>query len=232
MKRFLRLFPMLLLCVCALTACGSDDNDDNDNITEGKNGEYVINGHKFVDLGLPSGLLWAECNVGASTPEDAGFYYAWGEMEPKDNYIYKNYKFYGGTKYNTSDAKVTLEATDDVATMKWGKRCHIPTVTEMKELYSNCVCTWTDSNGSGYIVTGPNGRSIFLPAAGHNISSTSNAVSSEFKYKGSLGAYWSSSTLDESSAQILLFASGIPGISIGSSYNKWWGISIRPVARK
>lgn len=232
MKRLLRMFPMLLLCVGALTACGGDDNDDNDDITEGKDGEYVINGHKFVDLGLPSGLLWAECNVGAATPEDAGYYYAWGETEPKDNYTYGNYKFKGWTKYNVSDTKVTLEAADDVATVKWGKRCHIPTVTEMEELYRNCAWTWTDSNGVGYMVTGPNGRSIFLPAAGQN-SARSSDTSSRVEHKGEYGCYWSSSTSDEISAQLLLFfnSTSLPPINIGG-YLKFWGLSIRPVARK
>lgn len=74
MKKLLRLFPLLLLCACVLTSCGSDDDGDGDSISNPVENEYVINGHKFIDLGLPSGLLWADCNVGAASPEDSGYY--------------------------------------------------------------------------------------------------------------------------------------------------------------
>lgn len=226
MKRLFSMVSILLLCVCALTACGGND-DDEDKIIDGKNGEYVINGHKFIDLGLPSGLLWAECNVGAATPEDAGYYYAWGETEPKNHYVIENYKFadrYSITKYNTSDTKVTLEATDDVATVKWGKRCHIPTVAEMKELYRYCYWTRTNSNNvAGFTVTGPNGKSIFLPLAGQK--------SSTLELKGQAGYYWSSSTYDDTGTQILMIGIGVP-ISVGGGFARVMGISVRPVARK
>lgn len=225
MKRLFSMVPMLLLCVCALTACGGNDDDD-DKITEGKNGEYVINGHKFIDLGLPSGLLWAECNVGAATPEDAGYYYAWGETEPKDYYDVGNYKFTNFSKYNADDAKVTLEATDDVATVKWGKRCHIPTVTEMNELYHNCNWTPTNNNTlAGYTVTGPNGNSIFLPLAGRKRSS-------EVELKGQTGYYWSSSIYYDYTAQTMMIDFGL-SVLIGGHFNcREVGFSIRPVARK
>lgn len=93
MRKILRLFPMMLLCLCVLTACSSDDGDNNGD-SNCKNGVYVINGHKFVDLGLPSGLLWAECNIGASEPEEAGYSYRWGEVEPINYDI--EYKFKDG----------------------------------------------------------------------------------------------------------------------------------------
>ena len=87
----------------------------------------VINGHKFVDLGLPSGLLWAETNVGASTPYADGDYYAWGETQTKSDYSWDTYKWGNSlTKYNSSDGKTTLEASDDVATVKWGKESRMP----------------------------------------------------------------------------------------------------------
>lgn len=107
MKKLLRLLAMLL-CVFALIACGDDDNDDN--ITEGKDGVYVINGHKFVDLGLPSGLLWATRNVGAESIYEIGNYYSWGEIEPKNKYTLTTYKWFDGdefTKYNREDGNVS-----------------------------------------------------------------------------------------------------------------------------
>lgn len=161
MKKILSLFPMMLLCLCVLTACSSDDGDNNGD-SNGKNGVYVINGHKFVDLGLPSGLLWAECNIGASEPEEAGYAYRWGEVEP---YILNGYKYYDGntfTKYTKKDAKTTLEPEDDAATVLWGKNCRMPTKKEFEELIKNCKWEFADELGDATI-TGPNGNHIFLP---------------------------------------------------------------------
>lgn len=162
MKKILKLFPIMLLCMCVLTACSSDDGDGESN---NKDGVYVINGHKFVDLGLPSGLLWAECNIGASEPEERGYFYRWGDVE---EYTVTGYKFYDGntntfTKYNKKDAKITLEPEDDAATVLWGKNCHIPTKKEFEELIKYCRWKFADQLGDA-TVTGPNGNHIFLPA--------------------------------------------------------------------
>lgn len=161
MKKILRLFPMMLLCMCVLTACSSDDGDNNGD-SNSKNGVYVINGHKFVDLGLPSGLLQAECNIEASNPEEAGYLYRWGEVEP---YFLNGYKYYDGntfTKYTKKDAKTTLEPEDDAATVLWGKNCRMPTKKEFEELIKNCKWKFADELGDA-TVTGPNGNHIFLP---------------------------------------------------------------------
>ena len=162
MKKILKLFPMMLLCMCVLTACSSDDGDGESN---NKDGVYVINGHKFVDLGLPSGLLWAECNIGASEPEEVGYKYRWGDVV---EYTVTGYKFYDVntdtfTKYNKKDAKITLEPEDDAATVLWGKNCHIPTKKEFEELIKYCKWKFADQLGDA-TVTGPNGNHIFLPA--------------------------------------------------------------------
>ncbi len=189
----------------------------------------VINGHKFIDLGLPSGLLWAETNVGASTPYADGDYYAWGETTTKSSYDWSTYKWGSNpTKYNSSDGKTTLEASDDVATVKWGKECRMPSRAEFQELYNNCDWTWKSSyNGaSGYLVTGPNGQTIFLPASGYrNYGALNN--------HGSRGYYWSSSlnTSVAGYAYYLYFYSG----GINPSYdgsNRYYGLSVRPVAEK
>ncbi|MBR5603362.1 MAG: PEGA domain-containing protein [Bacteroidales bacterium] len=141
----------------------------------------TINGHEYVDLGLPSGLKWATCNVGANFPEEYGDHFAWGETEIKDEYTEENCSTYfvgmidisGNTKY-------------DVALKKCGNIWRIPTAVEIEELVKNCIWIWTKRNGTnGYKVTGPNGKSIFLPAAGRRAKSWHYHAESS-------GFYWSS----------------------------------------
>ena len=149
--------------------------------------DKVINGHKFKDLGLPSGLLWAETNIGASSATDDGDYFAWGETSPKTSYSWSTYKWGSyPSKYNSSDGKTTLDAADDAATVKWGTGCRMPDSSELQELYDECNWSWKSSyNGaSGYLVTGPNGNTIFFPASGHR--SGDNRY-----YHGSGGGCWS-----------------------------------------
>ena len=121
------------------------------------------NGHEWVDLGLPSGLKWATCNVGAKTPEQCGNYYAWGETSPKEEYTEENSLTFGK---QMSD--IAGNAQYDAARANWGGDWRMPTYAEMDELNSKCTWEWTKQNGvRGYKVTGPNGNSIFLPAVGY-----------------------------------------------------------------
>ena len=197
----------------------------------------IINGHKFVDLGLPSGLLWAACNVGAATAADDGDYYAWGETATKTDYYCSTYTWTsdGGstfTKY-TTDGKTVLDKEDDAAYVNWGSSCRMPTIDEFTELRNSDNCTWTwtsqtTSSGSsiyGYKVTSvKNGNSIFLPASGYRSYGDLN-------YHGSFGYYWSSTLYSSSSdyAYYLYFYSG--------SYD-WYGVyryigrTVRPVAEQ
>lgn len=194
----------------------------------------VVNGHEYVDLGLPSGLLWATCNVGASSPQDYGNYYAWGETTTKSTYNWSTYKWCNGseyslTKYNTDwsygyvDNRTTLEPADDVARAKWGGRWRMPTMTEKNELRLNCTWTWTTQNGvKGMKVKGPNGKSIFLPAAGY-YSGSSHETGSNY--------YWSSSLSSvPRSAYRLYFNSG--GV-YNDSYvtHRCCGMPVRPVCQ-
>ncbi len=193
----------------------------------------TIAGHAYVDLGLPSGLLWATCNVGADKPEDYGSYYAWGETEVKSAYNWNTYKWCNGnwdnlTKYNTDsyygtvDNKTLLEPEDDAAHVNWGGAWRMPTREEMNELKNNCTWTWTTQGGNnGYRVTGSNGESIFLPAAGYYYDGSLN-------YAGSGGYYWSSSLNTDSPnyAYYLYFYSGSVYMS---NYNRGYGLSVRPV---
>ena len=193
----------------------------------------TLNGHEWVDLGLPSGLKWATCNVGATKPEEYGDYFAWGEVEPKEYYDWSTYKWCNGsfdtqTKYCTDsyygivDNKTTLELSDDAANYNWGGGWRMPTYEEQDELYNNCSWEWTTQNGVyGRKVTGPNGNSIFLPAAGDRLGSSLYRA-------GSYGYYWSSSLYADgpSSAWGLAFRSdNVSRYSTG----RRCGFSVRPV---
>ena len=134
-----------------------------------------LNGHEAVDLGLPSGLKWATCNVGATKPEEAGGFYAWGEVAEKDAYDWKTYKWCEDgsysklTKYNENVSVYTLEPEDDAAHVLWGGSWRMPTREEFDELLTKCTRKFTTQNEvRGLLVTGPNGNSIFLPSAGYN----------------------------------------------------------------
>ena len=146
--------------------------------------------HDYVDLGLPSGTLWATCNVGANAFEKYGDYFAWGETAPKDVYSWSTYQYYDGgnlVKYTGSDGLTTLLPEDDAATANWGNGWRMPTKEEWQELYQNTTNTWTTQNGmNGRLFTAPNGNSLFLPAAGCRWDGYLDNV-------GSYGDYWSSS---------------------------------------
>lgn len=152
-------------------------------------------GHDYVDLGLPSGTLWATCNVGATTPEDYGDYFAWGETEPKEVYESDNYKYnkYSGekfhiaqyitTKYTNSDGLTVLESDDDAVVVNWGKGWRTPTVEEWDELYKNTTNIWATKNHvNGRLFTASNGNSLFLPACGN--------ISDKARFYGINGSYW------------------------------------------
>ena len=189
-----------------------------------------INGHEYVDLGLPSGLKWATCNVGAETPEAYGNYYAWGETEPapNNNYSSSNCSTYGLTYSQLQsqgyiDSEGNLTAQYDAAAANWGGDWRMPTYDELKELEDNCTWTWTTQNGvKGYKVTSKtNGNSIFLPASGIRHGSSLNNA-------GSGGYYWSS-TPNEGyiySAYSLDFYSSFHGMG---GNNRNYGRSVRPV---
>ena len=177
-----------------------------------KNESY--NGHDYVDLGLPSGTLWATCNVGANSPEEYGDYFSWGETFVKENYTDDD-----TSKYTGRNNLTTLEASDDAATFNWGSCWRMPTQAEMQELYDNCTREWTVQNGVyGGKFIGPNGNSIFLPAAG-------NRKYRDFCNVGSEGIYWSSS-LDSVGAWRLFFNSDFFEVYYSSLY---CGLSVRPV---
>ncbi len=165
----------------------------------GSSGSIDANGHEYVDLGLPSGVKWASCNVGATKPEEYGSYFSWGETEEKDTYDWSTYKWCNGswntqTKYCTKssygniDNKTVLDPGDDVAHVKWGGSWRMPTQDEFQELYDNCNIEWTTINGvkGRKFTSNTNGNFIFFPTAGRIVNSGLNDV-------GDVGYFWSSS---------------------------------------
>ena len=226
----------------------ADVNDDNAvNIADVNAIISIIlnpkeDGHEYVNLGLPSGTLWATHNVGASRPEDYGDYFAWGETSPKDAYLWENYKWmlfdddwnliltkynsYSG--YGTVDNKTELEAIDDAATACWGPSWKMPYHRQQQELIDECTWTWTTLNGvNGYQITGPNGNAIFLPAAGFR-QDTTLAV-------GQRGYYWScqnapSSNSDYAYLQYFSYGDGfLDDIFYSYNQSRTYGCTVRAV---
>ena len=191
-------------------------------------------GHEYVDLGLPSGTLWATCNVGANAPEECGDYFAWGETEPKAVYEWGTYKWCNGsyksmTKYCTSasygtvDNKTALEPEDDAASVNWGASWRIPTNEQQHELVDNCTWTWTTSNGvNGYLVTGPNGNTLFLPATG--------AHRNESLYDfGSYGYYWSRTLTSGYSSGACYMSFQSEEVNWNKNCYRFYGYTVRAV---
>lgn len=187
-----------------------------------------------VDLGLS--VKWASWNVGASTPEGYGAFFAWGETEIDWGYDWANYKWCNGssttlTKYNTKSAngtvdnKTTLDLEDDAASANWGGTWRMPTDAEWTELRTNCTWTWTTQSGvNGRLVTAANGNSIFLPAAGFRYGTTLGDV-------GSHGYYWSSS-LHTSAPLYAWYVSFGSGDVERSNVMRYYGRTVRPVCPK
>ncbi len=194
------------------------------------------NGYEWVNLGLPSGIKWASCNIGAEKPEDYGNYYAWGEVTPKNDYSWSTYKYANGslstlTKYcsNASygnngftDNKTTLDWEDDAAHINWGGNWRMPASADIDELLDNCTWTWTTQNGvNGYRVTSKtNSNSIFLPAAGYR-----NGTSTV----GSYGDYWSSSLYESNPHNAWYVNFGLDLEGGRYYYSRTCGFSVRPV---
>lgn len=196
----------------------------------------------YVDLGLPSGLKWAKCNLGAPKPSEPGDHYAWGETDPKAEYTWATYKWMqagqseakyitkytiadgetGGIWYDSSgafigDNKTALVAADDAATAKLGSPWRMPTIDEFQELIDKCTWTWTTQDGvNGYQVDGPNGNAIFLPAGYLVIGS----------YRA--GYYWSSSLSTTESDCAYSLDLNSDRYFIARTY-RYFGCTVRPV---
>jgi len=200
-----------------------------------------IEGVEYVDLGLS--VMWATFNVGASSPSEFGDYFAWGEIEPKQDYSMAQYRYWTGydslgneqfSKYvvasslgsfGTIDGKTVLDEEDDAAYAKWGGAWRIPTRAEFEELTTKCTWQWVDSDGeTGFLITsnvdGYSDRSIFMPAAGK--------FGTELVDASLYGRYWSSSLFTSHSAGAYALNIGGGSYSLGGYYRNW-GCSVRPV---
>lgn len=183
--------------------------------------------HEYVDLGLPSGTLWATCNVGASSPEEYGDYFAWGETSPKEVYDKGNYKWYNGNnyfKYNSYDNMSILELDDDVAHIRWGDKWRMPTNEERKELLDLCTFEVETLNGvKGRKIIGPNGNYIFMPGAGYRSDNEKRGV-------GIMGLYWTCSIHDyyDFYAREIRFSTSENHYITGEPL-RYLGMPIRPV---
>ena len=185
------------------------------------------NGHDWVDLGLPSGTKWATCNVGASSPEEYGDYFAWGETTTKETYTVDNCPTYGLSYPSLQsqgyiDGEGNLASQYDAATVNWGGTWRMPTYKELNELSANCTWTWTTQNGvKGYKVKGPNGNSIFLPAAGYRNGLSLNGA-------GSGGHYWTPKPYVDYAHLAYRFVFGSSNYYVGND-GRSIGNSVRPV---
>ena len=193
--------------------------------------------HAYIDLGLPSGLLWATCNVGADNPEEYGDYFAWGETTTKDTYNWSTYQYCMGsnvtlTKYCSNshygyngftDNLTTLLPWDDAATANWGGNWRMPTEEEWEELYLNTTSIWTIQRGvNGRLFTASNGNSLFLPAAGCRSGSS-------LLDAGDWGYYWSSSLATYYQSEALCFYFNSDYCDVFIDYYRYNGFTVRPV---
>ncbi|KWW27698.1 MAG: hypothetical protein F083_2594, partial [bacterium F083] len=218
-----------------LWSCEKDDNTNESGSGTTQVDPGTDPGAVWVDLGLPSGLLWGAHNVGASAPEDYGDHFAWGETESKEVYNWSTYRYCNGdsdqlTKYcndsdygynGFTDNLTILQPGDDAATANWGDGARTPTKEEWQELIDNTTSTWTTLGGvNGRRFTAANGNSIFLPAAGGRLGG-------ELSSAGSVGRYWSSS-LDTRpyGACFFRFRSDYQVVNGG---DRVIGLSVRPV---
>lgn len=226
---------LAVVMLCAASCAKPDDDNSNGTATIGS-----YNGYEYIDLGLPSGTLWATCNVGASNPEDHGGYYAWGETTTKNVYSWlTTYKWCNGsstslTKYcnksnfgynGYTDNLTVLLPEDDAATANWGLGWCTPTVDDWYELRRNTTNTWTAQNGvNGLLLKAKNGGTLFLPAAGHRWG--------DELIEPGCGCYWSS-TLGIESPRCAGHEFFNSSQFVGSYFGERnYGKSVRPVLKK
>ena len=176
-----------------------------------------------IDLGLPSGILWASYNIGATTPEEYGSYFAWGEIEDKDVYYWTTYSHCDGVSNSCHDIGADISGTRfDVAHMRWEGEWRMPTAEEFKELVYQCDYQVTTQNGVyGFKFTGPNGNSIFFPAAGYRFNTGINKA-------GSSGEYWSS-TVRENKNYAYDTSMSADYVYWDCYINRFAGLPVRPV---
>ena len=235
-KSFFSFLLLLATCLLGSSVCSCSNDDVEETPPAGSNTTDNKDTHEYVDLGLPSGTLWATCNVGASSPEEYGDYFAWGETEPKDDYSWETYKYGTMSKYCTDnlfgpvDGKTELEPSDDAATVNWGSGWQMPSLEQCTELINSnyTTTTWTTLNGKHgrKIISKSNGNSIFLPAAGCRYDTSLGSA-------GYGGFYWSRSLITSysySAYHLIFFSSDI--FTNDADGRRDYGQGVRPVRVK
>lgn len=187
-----------------------------------------INGHEYVDLGLPSGTKWATCNIGANVPEESGDYYGWGETYPKRDFTSSQWNDTFATllkMMGVIDSNKNLKPKHDAANIKWGKHWRLPTFADVKELIANTNRTWTTQNGvyGLQIRSKVNSNCIFIPAAGDRFMKES------CNNRGECGYYWCSS-FDSDEYRGISFGFYSDRDIQKYTYGGKYGYPIRPVA--
>ena len=219
----------MAMLIVAFVGCSKEENNNTNGGTEHSTSD------DWVDLGLPSGLLWASCNVGASAPEDYGDYFSWGESQNKSVYDWSTYA-YGTfnqlTKYcnnaywglnGFTDTLTTLVPADDAATVRLGDGVRTPTKEEWEELLDNTTVEWTTLNGvNGRMFTATNGHTLFLPAAGTRYNSVLSRTDS-------LGLYWSSSLFTDYAGNAWNFYFTSDTQYMCNEYYRYGGNAVRAV---
>lgn len=198
----------MLVATSAFTSCSDDDDDSSDN-------------YSYVDLGLS--VKWATCNIGAESPDEYGDYFAFGEIEPKSSYTSTN-----SITYGVDMTDIAGDADYDAARYQWGKKWRLPTEDEVLELIDECSWSKNAINGtSGFTVTGPSGKSIFLPCAGYMKGTSRNYGSEQCRY-------WSSTPDEDGEGAAAISASNkltIVSYQREAFYYRYTGLSIRPVRK-
>ncbi len=217
-----KLLLFLILCVANPAFVGCSDEEQGAQGGSGSENKVATGtheGHQWVDLGI--GVKWATCNIGATTPEEYGDYFAWGEISPKTEYTTENSITYGR---HIDEVAVVGNPSYDAARANWGGKWRLPSLWDIYLLED--LCSWiscVQEGHEGYKIVGPNGNSIFLPAAG--------------RYDGrsllgaeEVGVYWTSepttSNIYNRYAYVLEFQRGY------FKTNDWeraYGLTIRPV---
>lgn len=226
--KLLNISLLTMLFNVSFFSCSSDDEGEATNSEEKDVGGNI---GSAVDLGLS--VKWADRNIGASTPEDYGAYFAWGEIKEKETYVKDNSIAYGKSiselKSNGFiDDNWNLLPSYDAATANWKNGWRMPTIKEMHELVDNCKWSFRTKNGiGGYVVEGLNGNTIFLPCAGWEVDSTRNQWA-----QGKYGSYWTASvSSDKTVAYYLFYSDSYIRFDYGyyEYFYRHYGMSIRPV---
>lgn len=237
------LIPMVALL--AFAACGKlqDDSGKTDvgteqpvPVPEPAPGSDTV--ELWVDLGLPSGRLWASCNVGASRPEEFGGYFAWGEVAVKEYYDFSTYclcrgdytslvKYCNNAAYGYdgyTDTLTVLQPEDDIAALVYGEGARIPTLQDWQELHTGTSITLTNRGGvRGYLFTGSNGNSIFLPFSGLRYEDWQHGNTGQMAY------YWSGSLYQEAAHSAWAFYMPTCDKGLLTEENRSVGITVRAV---